>query len=136
MHILLCGNISVNSPEFTLEIDNKPDIRKNILQTEKLNAFVIEKLEDMKGRDIISLHIGDKASFADYMVICSGNSNRHVKSIAQNVAIECRAAGVEPRGMEGNDVGEWSLVDLGDIIVHVMTDEQRDKYNLEQLWAE
>ena len=106
------------------------------MQTEALNAFVIEKIEDMKGRDIISINISDKASFADYMIICSGNSNRHVKSIAQSVAIDCRAAGVEPRGMEGNDVGEWALVDLGDIIVHVMTNEQRDKYNLEQLWAE
>lgn len=115
---------------------NQPIYRKNPLQTEALNAFVIEKLEDMKGRDIISLNISDKASFADYMIICSGNSNRHVKSIAQSVAVECRAAGTEPRGMEGNDVGEWALVDLGDIIVHVMTNEQRDKYNLEQLWAE
>jgi len=106
------------------------------LQTEALNAFVIEKLEDMKGKEIISLNISEKSSFADYMIICSGNSNRHVKSIAQSVAIECRAAGVEPRGMEGNDVGEWSLVDLGDIIVHIMTNEQRDKYNLEQLWGE
>jgi len=106
------------------------------LQTEALNAFVIETLEDMKGRDIISLNIMDKASFADFMIICSGNSNRHVKSIAQSVATECRAKGCEPKGIEGNDVGEWSLVDLGDIIVHVMTDEQRDKYNLEQLWAE
>ncbi len=106
------------------------------MQTEQLKAFVIEKLEDMKGRDIIALNISDKASFADYMIICSGNSNRHVKSIAQSVAMECRAQGAEPRGMEGNDVGEWALVDLADIIVHVMTDEQRDKYNLEQLWAE
>lgn len=106
------------------------------MQTEELTAFVIEKLEDMKGRDIVTIHIGDKASFADYMIICSGNSNRHVKSIAQNVAIECRAQGQEPRGMEGNDVGEWALVDLVDVIVHVMTDEQRDKYNLEELWAE
>lgn len=105
------------------------------MQTEALNAFVIEKIEDMKGRDIISINISDKASFADYMIICSGNSNRHVKSIAQSIAIECRAAGLEPRGMEGNDVGEWALVDLGDIIVHVMTNEQREKYNLEELWA-
>jgi ribosome-associated protein len=110
--------------------------RNNTLQTEQLKAFVIEKLEDMKGRDIIALNISDKASFADYMVICSGNSNRHVKSLANSVGIECRAQGLEPLGMEGNDIGEWSLVDLGDIIVHVMTDEQRDKYNLEQLWAE
>ena len=106
------------------------------MQTEELKAFVIEKLEDMKGRDIIALNISDKASFADYMIICSGNSNRHVKSIAQSVAMECRAAGTEPKGMEGNDVGEWALVDLASIIVHVMTDAQRDKYNLEQLWAE
>jgi ribosome-associated protein len=110
--------------------------RNNTLQTEQLKAFVIEKLEDMKGRDIIALNISDKASFADYMVICSGNSNRHVKSLANSVGMECRAQGLEPLGMEGNDIGEWSLVDLGDIIVHVMTDEQRDKYNLEQLWAE
>ena len=106
------------------------------MQTEALKAFVIEKLEDMKGRDIISLNISEKASFADYMIICSGNSKRHVKSIAQSVAMECRSEGIEPRGMEGNDVGEWALVDLGDIIVHIMTTEQRDKYNLEQLWAE
>ena len=106
------------------------------MQTEQLKAFVIEKLEDMKGRDIIAINISDKASFADYMVICSGNSNRHVKSIANSVAMECRAQDAEPLGMEGNDIGEWALVDLGDIIVHVMTDEQRDKYNLEQLWAE
>ncbi len=110
--------------------------RNNTLQTEQLKAFVIKTLEDMKGRDIIALNISDKASFADYMIICSGNSKRHVKSIAQSIAIECRAKGIEPRGMEGNDVGEWALVDLADIIVHVMTDEQRDKYNLEQLWAE
>ena len=110
--------------------------RNNTLQTEQLKALVIEQLEDMKGRDIIALNIRDKASFADYMVICSGNSNRHVKSIAQSIAMECRAAGTEPKSMEGNDIGEWALVDLTDIIVHVMTDEQRDKYNLEQLWAE
>jgi len=114
----------------------QPNNRKYTLQTEALKAFVIEKLEDMKGRDIIVLNISKKASFADYMIICSGNSTRHVKSIAQSVNSECRHAGAEALGMEGNDVGEWALVDLGDIIVHIMTDEQRDKYNLEQLWGE
>lgn len=106
------------------------------MQTEQLKAFVIEKIEDMKGRDILALDISEKSSFADYMIICTGNSNRHVKSIAQSIAIECRAEGKEPLGVEGNDVGEWALVDLGDIIVHAMTLEQREKYNLEQLWAE
>ncbi len=105
------------------------------MQSEDLTKFVIDKIEDLKGRDIITLDIKDKASFADFMVVASGNSNRHVKSVAQNVAMECRAHGVEPLGIEGNDVGEWTLVDLGEVIVHIMTDEQRDRFQLEQLWS-
>jgi len=104
------------------------------LENTALKAFIIEKLEDMKGRDITVLDISKKSSFADYMIVCSGNSNRHVKSIAQSVAMECRAEGLEPLGIEGNDVGEWTLVDLGEIIVHVMTESTRDVYQLEQLW--
>jgi ribosome-associated protein len=104
------------------------------LQVEALKAFVIEKLEEIKGRDITILDIAKKSGFADYMIVCSGNSNRHVKSIAQSVAMECRAAGIEPLGIEGNDVGEWALVDLSSVIVHVMTDEIRDRYQLEELW--
>lgn len=107
-----------------------------ILQSEALTAFVADKLDDLKGRDIITLKISDKANFADYMVICSGNSNRHVKSLSQHLATECRANGIEPLGIEGNDVGEWSLVDLGDVVVHIMMDDARDRYQLEQLWAE
>ena len=106
------------------------------MQIEALTAFVIEKIEDMKGRDITILDIEKKASFASKMIVCSGNSNRHVKSIAQNVSMECRSEGVNPLGIEGNDVGEWALVDLGDLIVHVMTDSTRDTYQLEQLWEE
>lgn len=105
------------------------------MEVEQLKTFVIDKVEDMKGRDIEILDIRDKSSFADYMIVCSGNSNRHVKSVAQNVAMECRAQGLEPLGMEGNDVGEWSLVDLGNIILHVMTDKTREHYQLEQLWT-
>ena len=104
------------------------------MQVEALKAFVIEKLEEIKGRDITTLDIAKKSGFADYMIVCSGNSNRHVKSIAQSIAIECRAQGIEILGIEGNDVGEWALVDLGNIIVHVMTDEIRDRYQLEELW--
>ncbi len=104
------------------------------MQSEALSAFVADKLDDMKGRDIVTLNISDKADFADYMIICTGNSSRHVKSLAQYVVTETRTAGVEPLGLEGNDVGEWSLVDLGDVIVHIMIEETRDTYNLEQLW--
>ena len=105
------------------------------MQSKALTEFVIEKIEDIKGRDIIVLDIQEKANFADFMIVCSGNSNRHVKSVAQSVAAECRAEGLAPLGMEGNDIGEWALVDLGDVILHVMTDEQRDKYQLEDLWS-
>lgn len=104
------------------------------MQSSELVTFVTEKIEDMKARDIVTLDISNKSSFADYMLICSGNSKRHVISIAQSLVIDCRAAGIEALGVEGNDVGEWSLVDLGDIVVHVMTDETRDLYQLEQLW--
>jgi ribosome-associated protein len=104
------------------------------LQSEALSTFVAEKLDDMKGRDIITIDISGKADFADYMVICSGNSNRHVKSLANSVATECRASGVEPLGVEGNDIGEWSLVDLGDVVVHIMIDDARDRFQLEKLW--
>ncbi|WP_206484590.1 ribosome silencing factor [Thalassotalea sp. G2M2-11] len=104
------------------------------MQNKALTAFVTEKIADMKGRDITTLDIADKSDFADYMIVASGNSSRHVKSIAQSLVTDCRAEGVEPLGIEGNDVGEWALVDLGDIVIHIMTDESRDKYQLEQLW--
>ena len=104
------------------------------MHIEALTAFVIEKIEDMKGRDITTLAIAEKSDFADFMIVASGNSSRHVKSIAQTIATECRAQGVVPRGIEGNDVGEWALLDLGDVVVHIMTADSRDKYQIEQLW--
>lgn len=104
------------------------------MQIDALADFIVEKIDDMKGRDITSINVTEKSDFADYMIIASGNSTRHVKSIAQNVTMECRAKGIEPLGVEGADIGEWSLVDLGDVVVHIMTDEMRDKYQLEQLW--
>ena len=108
--------------------------RDPTLQSSDLITFVTEKIEDMKGRDIVTLEVSKKSSFTDYMLVCSGNSKRHVISIAQSLTIECRAAGIEALGVEGNDIGEWSLVDLGDVVVHIMTDEIRDRYQLEQLW--
>lgn len=104
------------------------------MQIDALAAFIADKIDDMKGRDITTIDISEKSDIADFMIIASGNSTRHVKSIAQNVTLECRAEGIEPIGVEGNDIGEWSLVDFGDVIVHLMTDETRDKYQLEQLW--
>ncbi|MBT0586530.1 ribosome silencing factor [Alteromonas oceanisediminis] len=100
-----------------------------------LKQFVIEKIDDMKGRDLIDLDVAGKSTITDTLLICSGNSKRHVVSIAENVSLECKAAGNPPLSMEGKETGEWVLVDLGDIVVHVMQDETRDFYQLEKLWA-
>ncbi|WP_371188987.1 ribosome silencing factor [Thalassotalea maritima] len=106
------------------------------MQSQQLVEFVIEQLENMKARDIVTLDVEERASFTDYMVICSGNSTRHVKSIVDNLHTEIKQTDVDTLGLEGGDVGEWCLLDLGDVVVHVMTDECRDFYQLEKLWSE
>ncbi|WP_394175451.1 ribosome silencing factor [Thalassotalea litorea] len=105
------------------------------MQTEQLLPFVIEQLEDIKARDIVTLDVRGKASFTDYMVICSGNSTRHVKSIADHLGLEIKKKEISVLGIEGTDIGEWALIDISDVVVHVMTDEIRDLYQLEKLWA-
>lgn len=105
------------------------------MQGKALQAFIVDKIDDMKGRDTVVLDVRKLSSITDCMIICSGNSNRHVRSIADHVAEEARHAGVMPLGIEGADVGEWVLVDLGEVIVHVMQDDTRSLYQLEKLWG-
>lgn len=102
---------------------------------EEFKKFVIGKMEDLKARDIIDLDVSGKSTITDTMLICSGNSKRHVSSIAQNVVVECKQANIAPLSVEGQESGEWVLVDLGEIVVHVMQDETRDFYQLEKLWG-
>jgi ribosome-associated protein len=104
------------------------------MQFDQLRQLVISAIEDLKGEDIVELDVKGKTSVTDLMIIVSGTSNRHVKSIADNVANEARAAGVRPLGMEGETQAEWILVDLGDIVVHVMQPHIREFYDLERLW--
>lgn len=106
-----------------------------LLEHEALKQFVIEKIEDLKGRDIIHLDVKGKSSVTDSMVVCSGNSKRHVVSIAQNVLLESKKAGVPALSVEGQDLGEWVLLDFGEVVVHVMQDQTRDFYQLEKLWG-
>lgn len=105
------------------------------MEHDELKTFVIDKIEDLKGRDIIDLNVSGKSTVTDTMLICSGNSKRHVVSIAENVIVESKNAGHPPISVEGQDTGEWVLVDLGEIIVHVMQDQTRDFYQLEKLWG-
>ena len=105
------------------------------MEHEQLKKFVIDKIEDLKARDIVDLDVKGKSTMTDTMLVCSGNSKRHVVSIAENVVVEAKKAGFQPLGMEGEDTGEWVLVDLGDVVLHVMQDQSRDFYQLEKLWS-
>jgi ribosome-associated protein len=105
------------------------------LEHEQLKEFVKHKLEDVKGRDIIDIDVTGKSSVTDTYMICSGNSKRHVVSIAQNLVQESKQAGEVPLNVEGQDLGEWVLIDYGDVVVHVMQEQTRDFYQLEKLWS-
>jgi ribosome-associated protein len=104
------------------------------MQFEQLRQLVITAIEDLKGENIVELDVKGKTSVTDLMVIVSGTSSRHVKSIAGNVVSEAKEAGVRPLGVEGELQAEWVLVDLGDIVVHVMQPHVRAFYDLEKLW--
>ena len=105
------------------------------MHSQQLVAFVVDKLDDMKGRDIIQLDMKGKSSETEFMVICSGTSNRHTRSVAAYLVNEARKAGLHILGTEGDRSGEWVLIDLGDVVVHVMQEESRQFYQLEKLWA-
>jgi len=104
------------------------------MQSERLVDLVTQALDDMKGQQIRVLDVRGKTPLADYMVIASGTSNRHVKSLADAVAVKAKDSGVRALGIEGQEGQEWVLVDLNDVIVHVMLPKVRDFYNLEKLW--
>ncbi len=105
------------------------------METAELLEFAVSKIEDMKGRDIVKLDVRGKSSITEFMLVCSGNSKRHVQSIADNVNKEVRASGISPIGFEGQDSGEWVIVDLDDVVIHVMQEQTRDFYQLEKLWG-
>ncbi|MGJ8681522.1 ribosome silencing factor [Paraglaciecola sp.] len=105
------------------------------MDQQELEAFVLEKLDDLKGRDTIKLDVSGKSTVTDTMIICSGNSKRHVISIAENLVVEAKKADAAPLSIEGKETGDWVLVDMGNVVVHVMQDEARDFYQLEKLWA-
>ncbi|WP_074439079.1 ribosome silencing factor [Photorhabdus australis] len=107
----------------------------NLLQGRELQQFVIDKLEDSKAQDIVSLDVHGKSSITDCMIICTGTSNRHLMSVADNLVDDCRASGLAPLGVEGQGVSDWIVVDLGEVIVHVMQEESRRMYELEKLWS-
>ena len=103
--------------------------------TAELRKTVVAALEELKAKDIREIDVRGKTSIADLLVIASGTSARHVKSIADEVVKFAKKAGVMPLGVEGEQEAEWVLVDLGDVIVHVMLPRIREFYGLERLWT-
>lgn len=104
------------------------------MEIENLQQLVVTALDDLKAQDIQVIDVRNKTPITDLMVIASGNSDRHVKALADSVVARAKQAGVTPLGIEGTRDAEWVLVDLNDIIVHVMLPRVRDFYNLERLW--
>ena len=106
------------------------------MESAELKLFVIDKVEDLKAKDVVVLDISERSNIADFMVVCSGTSKTHVKAIAENLVVEAKRAKLHINGVEGRESSEWVLVDLGDVILHVMQDKTRDFYELEKLWTE
>ena len=105
------------------------------LDLETMKSAVVNALEDVKAIDIKVIDVSKLTAIATYMIIASGSSNRQTKALANNVVVKLKELGAVVYGIEGEKEGEWVLVDLGDIIVHVMQPTARDYYNLEQLWG-
>jgi ribosome-associated protein len=100
-----------------------------------LRERVLAALDELKAKDVREIDVRGKTSFADFLVIASGTSTRHVKSMADEVVKYAKQAGMMPLGVEGQREAEWVLVDLGDIVVHVMLPRIREFYGLERLWT-
>lgn len=104
------------------------------MEADTLTNLVVDALDDLKAKDIQVLDVRGKTNVTDFMVVASGTSNRQVKALAENVLEKTKTAGVKPLGTEGEAEAEWILVDLGDVVVHIMQPSVRDFYQLEKLW--
>lgn len=106
------------------------------MQAEQLKALVVDALDNMKSVNTVTLSVSELTDVTDYLVITSGTSSRHVKSLADTVCLEAKKQGQRAIGIEGQDAGEWVLVDFGDVVVHVMQPGTRELYDLERLWTD
>ncbi len=102
----------------------------------ELRELVLEAARDLKAVDVVALDVSGMTDITDTMIVAGGTSGRHVKAIVDNVLATLKDAGKEVLGVEGHDVGEWVLLDLGDAVLHVMRAEARRFYELERLWED
>ncbi|NOT84138.1 MAG: ribosome silencing factor [Methylococcaceae bacterium] len=105
------------------------------METTALLEIIETVLEDKKAQKIMVIDVQGRTSVTDYMVVATGTSNRHIASMGHYVAESVKEKGFKPLGIEGDQGSDWVLVDLGDVILHLMTEQARDYYQLEKLWA-
>ncbi|KOR30786.1 hypothetical protein TI04_04085 [Achromatium sp. WMS2] len=103
--------------------------------TEDLSSIVTNALDDLKAKNLQIIDVRGKTSITDLMIIASGTSDTHVKAMATEVQTQAKAAGSTVLGIEGMQGGEWALIDLNDVVVHIMLPRVRDYYQLEKLWG-
>jgi ribosome-associated protein len=106
------------------------------MQAEQMRQEIVQALADAKGQDIKVLDVRQVTDFTDYMIIASGTSSRHVQTLADKICVRMKELGHMPIGREGEAVGDWVLVDFGDVVAHLMRPQVRDLYNLEKLWGD
>ena len=106
------------------------------LSAEEKAALISQVVADKKAMDVVVLHMGDASSITDYFLICSGGSERQVRAIADAIDEQLGPSGIASRGIEGYREGHWILMDYGDVIVHVFSEDTREYYDLERLWRE
>ncbi len=104
------------------------------MKPEEILDLAVKELDEMKGIDIVSMDVRTLTSITDYMVICTGRSTRHVKALAENLATKAKQMKVSVVRTEGDQESEWVLVDLGDVVIHIMLPTARAFYSLEDLW--
>ncbi|NRA61364.1 MAG: ribosome silencing factor [Psychrobium sp.] len=105
------------------------------MQGTQLLDFIINNLEDMKVKNVVTLDVTKLSPMADKLVICTATSSRHCRAVANNLLVDAKKAGIPPLGIEGMKDGGWVLLDMNDVVIHVMDQEHRDFYNLEELWS-
>ncbi|MBQ9600426.1 MAG: ribosome silencing factor [Neisseriaceae bacterium] len=108
---------------------------QELLNVQKMVDITVNALEDVKAKDVLVLDTSSKTPLFARMIIASGDSTRQVKALANNVCVDLKEAGFEVLSSEGQESGEWALVDAGDLIVHVMLPAVRDFYDIEALWG-
>ncbi|MBV9576183.1 MAG: ribosome silencing factor [Gammaproteobacteria bacterium] len=104
------------------------------MKPEELRDLSIAVLDEMKGIDIVAIDVRSLTTITDYMIICTGRSTRHIKALADSAAVKAKEMRVDPVRIEGERDSEWLLVDLGDVVIHLMLATTRSFYSLEDLW--